>query len=340
MKKRTIALAMVMILNGSMLGGCGLLKHLEKKDTINNIPFNEQEETEKDDKKEITGEEKYAVILKTQASDFWVKMKKGIEEKADAMGVEVDIYAAQSEEDFEGQLLLFENCLDKGYDGIAVAPLSSTNLIPGVVRATELGIPIINIDEKIDKDELTQQGGAVVRFVATDNIELGRKAATFIAERIEEGTQVAIIEGMAENQSGRDRTQGATEVFKEAGFEVCASAPADWDREKAMEMAASIIEQNADLKAIYCCNDTMALGALQAVINADKLGEILVVGTDGDEEAIDSVNAGRLTATVAQDAVGLGAKSTELLVQAVTRGEKGTIGKIPEVTSVETTIIY
>ena len=340
MKKRTIALAMVMILNGSMLGGCGLLKHLEKKDTTNNIPFNEQEETEKDDKKEITGEEKYAVILKTQASDFWVKMKKGIEEKADAMGVEVDIYAAQSEEDFEGQLLLFENCLDKGYDGIAVAPLSSTNLIPGVVRATELGIPIINIDEKIDKDELTQQGGAVVRFVATDNIELGRKAAAFIVERIEEGTQVAIIEGMAENQSGRDRTQGATEVFKEAGFEVCASAPADWDREKAMEMAASIIEQNADLKAIYCCNDTMALGALQAVINADKLGEILVVGTDGDEEAIDSVNAGRLTATVAQDAAGLGVKSMELLVQAVTRGEKGTIGKIPEVTSVETTIIY
>ena len=145
---------------------------------------------------------------------------------------------------------------------------------------------------------------------------------------------------MAENQSGRDRTQGATEVFKEAGFEVCASAPADWDREKAMEMAASIIEQNADLKAIYCCNDTMALGALQAVINADKLGEILVVGTDGDEEAIDSVNAGRLTATVAQDAAGLGAKSMELLVHAVTRGEKGTIGKIPEVTSVETTIIY
>ena len=335
MKKRTIALMMVMVMSVGMLGGCGFFDKSSKKHTTQNTIFNvEADENQKDENV------KDAVILKTQASDFWVKMKKGIEEKADAMGIDVDIYAAQSEEDLEGQLMILENCIDEGYDGIAVAPLSSTNLIPGVVRATEKGIPIVNIDEKMDEDELEKQGGAVVRFVATDNIETGKKAASFIAEHVEEGSEVAIIEGVAENKSSLDRTQGATDVFVEMGLEVCASAPADWDREKSMDMAASIIEQNANLTAIYCCNDTMALGALQAVINADQLGKILVVGTDGDAEAIDSVNAGRLTATIVQDPTGLGAKSIELLVQAVMQGEKGSVGHIPEITPVDTTIIY
>lgn len=341
MKKRTIALMMVMVMSVGMLGGCGFFDKSSKKDTTQNTIFNaEADENQKDEKEKMNGDVKYAVILKTQASDFWVKMKKGIEEKADAMGIKVDIYAAQSEEDLGGQLTILENCIDEGYDGIAIAPLSSTNLIPGVVRATEEGIPIVNMDEKMDKDELEKQGGSVVQFVATDNIEIGKKAASFIAEHVEVGSKVAIIEGVAENKSSLDRTQGATDVFGEKGLEVCASAPADWNREKAMEMATSIIEQNANLTAIYCCNDTMALGALQAVINADRLGEILVVGTDGDAEAVDSVNAGRLTATIVQDPTGLGAKSIEVLVQAVMQGEKGSVGRIPEITPVDTIIIY
>ena len=151
MKKRTIALMMVMVMSVGMLGGCGFFDKSSKKHTTQNTIFNvEADENQKDENV------KYAVILKTQASDFWVKMKKGIEEKADAMGIDVDIYAAQSEEDLEGQLMILENCIDEGYDGIAVAPLSSTNLIPGVVRATEKGIPIVNIDEKMDEDESGQ----------------------------------------------------------------------------------------------------------------------------------------------------------------------------------------
>ena len=312
-----------------MLGGCGAVEAVQ--------------EAEKDASAETETNEaelRYAVILKTQASDFWVKMKNAIEMKAKAMGILVDIYAVQSEEDFEGQLSILESCIDEGYAGIAVAPLSPTNLIPGIVRACEQGIPIVNIDEKIDEEELREQGGFIVDLVITDNIEIGRKAAAFIAERVEPGYSVAIIEGMEGNQSGTDRTIGASEVFTEAGLKICASAPADWDRDKAMETAASIIDQNPELKAIYCCNDTMALGVLQAVINADKFGEIMVVGTDGDAEAVDSVNAGLLTATVVQDSEGIGVKGLECLVQAVVNGKKGNAEAFPKATIVDASVIF
>ena len=83
----------------------------------------------------------------------------------------------------------------------------------------------------------------------------------------------------------------------------------------------------------------MALGAVQAVINANKLGEIMVVGTDGDAEAVSSIANNELSATVAQDPAQIGATSLDLLIDAVASGTKGEVGKFPEKTPVESVLV-
>lgn len=265
-----------------------------------------------------SGSAEYAIILKTQNSDFWVQMKEGIEAKAKELGVKVDIQSAQSEEDTEGQLKILENMVNNGkYKAIGVAPLSPVNLNPGVVQANEKGIYVMNIDEKIDMNQLKAQGGSVIAFATTDNVAVGKKGAQYIIDNVPAGSEVAIIEGKAGNASGEDRRDGARQAFEAAGLKVVASLPADWDRQKALDVAASYIQQYPNLKAIYACNDGMALGAVQAVQNADKIGQIIVVGTDGDKEAVDSIQQGLLSATVAQDPAGIGAASLEAMVEAV-----------------------
>ena len=265
-----------------------------------------------------SGSAEYAIILKTQNSDFWVQMKEGIEAKAKELGVKVDIQSAQSEEDTEGQLKILENMVNNGkYKAIGVAPLSPVNLIPGVVQANEKGIYVMDIDEKIDMNQLKAQGGSVIAFATTDNVAVGKKGAQYIIDNVPAGSEVAIIEGKAGNASGEDRRDGARQAFEAAGLKVVASLPADWDRQKALDVAASYIQQYPNLKAIYACNDGMALGAVQAVQNADKIGQIIVVGTDGDKEAVDSIQQGLLSATVAQDPAGIGAASLEAMVEAV-----------------------
>lgn len=332
MKKKVLAMALAMAMTIGLLSGCSSDNAPKGEGTPNTESTGGQEDT-------ASGEAEYAVILKTQATDFWVKMWKGVEAQAQEMGIKVDIYAAQNEEDTEGQLTILENCIAKGYKGIAIAPLSSVNLISAVAEATKKGITIVDIDEKFDMDELQKQGGAVVGFVTTDNIAVGAKGAQHIVDNVDKGSKVAIIEGKAGNASGENRKQGAQETFEAGGLTVVGSQPADWDRQKALDIAASFIQQNPDLKGIYCCNDGMALGALQAVINADKLGEILVVGTDGDTEAVESVNAGQLAATVAQDPAGIGATGLKMLVEAVQAGNKGDVNVIPDMTPVDSQLI-
>ncbi|GGP24800.1 D-allose transporter substrate-binding protein [Silvimonas amylolytica] len=261
----------------------------------------------------------YAVVLKTLASPYWVAMKDGVLAEAKKQGVQVDIFAANSEDDITGQQRLLEDVVNKNYRAIGVAPISPVNVVQAIAAANKKGIYVVNMDEKVDMSQLKAAGGSVVAFLATDNAALGEKAGKYIVSKLgSAGGKVAIIEGKAGNSSGDARRDGVKKAFAAApNVKVVASLPADWDRSRALDVATNILQRNPDLKAIYAANDTMALGAVQAVKNAGKLGKVLVMGTDGVPEAIDSVKRGELTATAAQDTATLGAKSLDILVQSV-----------------------
>lgn len=258
---------------------------------------------------------KIAVLLKTLANPFWVSMQQGILDEAKRLGIKVDVFAVPTEGDIQAQLSLLESIVERDYDGIAVAPITPTNLIPGIVKANRKGIPVVNLDESVDRAALYRAGGTIVGFVTTNNFEVGRQAARFIGEQLRGRGQVAIIEGMAGNKSGEDRKNGFLAGIREfPGITVVASQPANWDRLQALNVATNILQRFPNLSAFYCANDTMALGAAQAVINAGKRGQVLVVGTDGIPEALEAIKDGRMTATIAQDPYNIGVVGLRMLV--------------------------
>lgn len=265
-----------------------------------------------------SGEIKLAFILKTLANDHWVAMKEGALAEGKKLGVTVDVFAVASEGDIQQQLQLFETALEKDYQGISISPITPLNLVTAVVKANKRGIPVINVDEGINLKALKDAGGSVAAFIRTDNFSIGEQAADFIASKIPGGGEVVIIEGMAGNTSGDDRRDGfksKIETYPE--FKLVASQPGDWDRIKALDVATNMINRYSNLKAIYCANDTMALGAVQAVKNAKKTEEIIVVGTDGIPEAVKSVKAGEMAATIAQDPYNMGTMAVAILVDII-----------------------
>lgn len=265
--------------------------------------------------------QEYLMIIKTLSSPFWVNLKNGIEEEANRLGVNVTVLAGNSEDDIQGQLRLFEENIAKNYAGIGFAPISPVNLISAVSQAYAKGIYLVNVDEKVNMEQLKANKANVEGFVNTDNFKVGASAAKFIVEQIKSG-DVIIIEGKAGTTSGEDRRTGATSVFTNtAGINLVASQPADWDRTRALDVTSSLLQRYPNIKAIYCCNDTMALGAQQAVENIQKQGSIIVVGTDGTPEAFQSIKEGRLKATMEQDSKQIGAQGLRLLVEAVQSGK-------------------
>ena len=126
------------------------------------------------------GDAEYAVVLKVLSSQFWQSMRDGIEAKAEELGIKVDIYAANTEDDVEGQVSLLENAISKGYKAIGVAPISNVNLNNAIADATAKGIKIVNIDERVDMDALAELGGACCAYVATDNVKVGQMGAEYL----------------------------------------------------------------------------------------------------------------------------------------------------------------
>ena len=229
--------------------------------------------------------------------------------------VEVTIRSAQDDRDQEGQLTIIRDMINKKYDCIVAFPISDANLVPGLEDAMDVGIPIVTGSVAYDSDP------HIPYYIGLSSYESGRLVAEAFSKRLgKEGGEVSIIMGIPNNPSARDRTAGFNDWVKEhpeSNLEVVDTQNADWDRMKAKDIADIQIKKFSNLRAIFCNNDVMALGALESVKAADKLGEILIAGTDGTNEAIESIKKGELTLTAGQFSYYLGKMALDIAFRAM-----------------------
>ena len=189
-----------------------------------------------------------------------------------------------------------QDMINKQYDAIIIAPITDANLAPGVEQAEAAGIPVIPQSVIFDENPYLPYYVGVSAYLE------GSLAAERMAEMIgEEGGEVAIITGIPNNTAAIGRTDGFAEYFEahpELNITVVDQQNAEWDRMLAKDAADILIKKYPNLKGIYCNNDTMAMGALESAREADKIGEIIIGGTDATSEAIQSIQNGELNLTV------------------------------------------
>jgi ABC-type sugar transport system substrate-binding protein len=244
---------------------------------------------------------KLLAVVKTLSNEYWQTMERGYQDAAAEKGVTIDVLSVPTEQDTEQQLNQLQTALAQGYDAIMVSPITPTNLIPALVAANQAGIPIINVDERVDPAAAEAAGAKLTSVIASDNRDAGARAAQYMIDNIPDGGKVAIIEGKAGNQSGLDRKEGFQEAIEAAGnFEIVASQPADWDQQRALDAATNILQANPDLVGFYAANDTMALGVVEAARAAGKLDQVVIIGTDAIPAALAAVQADDMEGTVAQ----------------------------------------
>ena len=135
-------------------------------------------------------------------------------------------------------------------------------------------------------------------YIGTDNVEAGKMGGEAMVEALGGSGKVALIGGISGDVTSNARLDG----FKEGAgdLEIVQTVAADWDRQTAQTRATDILSANPDLKGFFSANDDMALGIARAVANAGKTGEVDIIGVDGIEDALKAVEAGDLTASVAQ----------------------------------------
>jgi len=136
-------------------------------------------------------------------------------------------------------------------------------------------------------------------------------AADFICDRVSRGSDVAILQGIITQSTGKARADGAHAGLKGCGLNIVAEQPANWDRAQGRTVMENILTRNQKWKAVFASNYNMALGAVEALKDADMLNDVIVVGFDANPDAVKSILAGEMTATIAQFSYNMGEYGVE-----------------------------
>ena len=197
-------------------------------------------------------------------------------------------------DDANMQLELFESCIAQGAVAIILDNAGADATVAAVQAAADAGIPSFLVDR-----EITQDGVAVAQIVSNNY-----QGATILAEEFaslmgEEGTYIEMT-GRDTDTNAAVRSQGYHDVLDEIPeMEMVAQQTANWSQDEGFQVAEALLQQFPDVKGIIAGNDTMALGA-QAAVMAAGMPESIVVGVDGSDDAIISINQGELKATSLQ----------------------------------------
>jgi ribose transport system substrate-binding protein len=267
------------------------------------------------------GTPRIALIMKSLANEFFKTMAEGArkhqaEHTAD---YELIVNGIKDERDLSRQVALVDEMIAQHVDAIVIAPADSKALVPACKRAQDAGIAVVNIDNKLDAQVLSEQG-VKVPFVGPDNREGARMVGQYLAKKLQRADKVAMLEGIKTAFNGQQRKLGFEDAMREAGLGIVDSQSAQWEIEPASKIASAMISERPEIKALLCCNDSMALGALAAVKAAGRGGQIRIVGYDGITAIADAIRAGDVLATADQHADQLAVYGIEFALKLI-KGE-------------------
>ena len=280
--KKFLSIIMTLMLSSSLLVGCSA----------------------KDD-----GVQKIGLILSTLDNPFFVDLKTGIEKKANELGY--DVVVLDSQNDPAKEVSNMEDLTIKNVDVVLLNPVDSDSAIASVMIANGSELPVITVDR-------VANGGEVVSHIASDNAAGGKMAADYLIEQLGGKGKIVELEGIAGSSATRDRGQGFEDGIKNSDFNLIAKQSADFDRTKGLSVMENIIQSKGEIDAVFAQNDEMALGAQKALEDA-KMNDVLVVGFDATDDAVEAVKNGKMAATVAQQPILIG----EVAVKAVDKFLKG-----------------
>lgn len=263
-------------------------------------------------KEEFPGRPTVALVVKTLNNPFFNDMQQGAEEMARELELNLIVQAAEREVDVEQQVQIVENLIERRVDAILLTPSGSREVVPVISRANRAGIPVLNLDTRVDADLLARDNAHVATFIGSDNYEGGYLAGRYVGEHLNGSGKVAILEGIPGHETADSRQRGFLAGLAEyPGVQVVTSQTANWERNLGYNVFENILQSYSDVNAVFAANDLMALGAVEAIASSGRTNDIIVVGFDAHSEAVEAIRRGAMHATIAQNPYEIGRAGVE-----------------------------
>lgn len=205
---------------------------------------------------------------------------------------DIEMVVVEGNGDVQNEIANIESLIQQGCDAIIVSSLSGTAIYPAYKEVYDADIPLVIAASGCATEE-EEAYNYYDTFVSTDEEEMGKAAAEFADQLLNGEGNVVMVRGVVESTNSMNRYVGWNEEAKNyPGLHVIAEQAADWLRLTANEVMANILQANDDIDLVYSENDEMALGALEAIRDAGREDDIMIISMDGQQDACEEVLAG------------------------------------------------
>jgi len=239
---------------------------------------------------------KATMILKDLTNPVWLEAAEGGKAAAAEFGMELEVVAPIESNNNEEQIALVQQVIAQKKDILIMCPADSTGIVPAIEEVNAAGIPVINLNTKINTDSGTVH---YETFVVADNTICGTLCAEELVRLAGEEGEAIILEGPSGGQVTIDLSNAAQAVFaKYPNIKLVDIQNAKFDRATAFNTTQNLLQAHPNLKIIFSCNDEMALGAVEALKEAGKLDQVVVGGIDGNQDALKAIKEGTMEVTV------------------------------------------
>jgi ribose transport system substrate-binding protein len=179
------------------------------------------------------------------------------------VGIDVELVIESADTDAQGQIQQIENLINRGVDAIIINPGDQSALNLALEDAVAEGIVVIAIDQ-----EIAAEG---VYNVVIDQTEWARISARWLAEELGGEGSIVLIEGFVGHPANEARMAGVAEVLEEyPGITVVGRQSGMWDQATGQQVMSDFLASIPEIDGVWT-QDGMAMGALTAMITADRL---------------------------------------------------------------------
>jgi ribose transport system substrate-binding protein len=252
-----------------------------------------------------------AVIPKGTTHAFWQSIRAGAEAAAKELNCKIFWTGPEREGDRERQIQIVEDVIAQKVDAVVLAPLDNKALVPSVENLASRNIPCVIVDSGVETERYAA-------FAATDNYQGGALAARRMGEILGSKGNVLVLKYAQGSASTIARENGFIETLQKEFPEMkIVDTKYGLDTvETALQAAEDLLTRNQNVQGFFACNESTAVGALQA-LQSQKRNEIKLVGFDSAPALLQALRAGQIDALIVQNPYKMGYEGVKAAVASI-----------------------
>lgn len=243
---------------------------------------------------------------------FWDIMARGIKNKAKEKGYEVEVLSADNIKKKEIENVA--KAISLKARGLVISPINSSTAVTILRLAKNADIPVVISDIGTD-------GGEYVSFISSNNEKGAYEIGKVLAKKMKQlgwdknGT-VGIVSIPQKRANGKARTAGFMKAMTETGIKGAGLLQqVDFSYKETYDHSMSLIKKNPDLRALWLQGSDRYKGALDAIKDSGKEGEILLICFDAEPVFLELIPKGVLVGAAMQQPYLMGEKAVESLLE-------------------------